>query len=523
MPKKIKSAKPVIEAELKIRKAELSDIPAIQSLVAECYPAMLPYKEGHIRGQISAFQRGCFVAVLKSKIVGYCASFLTSEEVALADHSWAEITGGGYNSRHDPKGKILYGMEVCVSPRFQGLRIGSRFYEERKKVTQRLGLKGIIIVGRIPGFQKVKPQYPTPRSYVKAVRDRKLKDRVLNFQISHDFVVKKVMQNYLTIDRESGGNAVVLYWKNPSKGDVIQVESEDQFASPKKIVRVATVNYQQRRVSGFKEFMQVVEYFVDVGSDYGCDFVTFPEWFTLQLLSAEKPISEPIDGIRRLTTYTERFKEGMRKLALSYNINIIGGSTAVKNAKTGEISNDAFVFLRDGAVFQQSKLHPTPNEKYWWNLKGGNKLQAIPTDCGMIGVLICYDSEFPELVRHLVDQGMNILFIPYCTDERQSYLRVRYCAQARAVENQIYVVMSGNVGNLPRVENMDIQYGQSCVLTPCDFPFARDGIAADTTANCEAVAVADLRLEDLIRARNSGTVTNLKDRRHDLYQLVWKE
>ena len=80
---------------------------------------------------------------------------------------------------------------------------------------------------------------------------------------------------------------------------------------------------------------------------------------------------------------------------------------------------------------------------------------------------------------------------------------MRYCAQARAVENQCYVVMAGNVGNLPKVDNMDIQYSQSCVLTPCDFPFARDGIAADTTPNVEMVAIADLPLDSL-RARAPG-------------------
>ena len=112
--------------------------------------------------------------------------------------------------------------------------------------------------------------------------------------------------------------------------------------------------------------------------------------------------------------------------------------------------------------------------------------------------------------------------MPFCTDERQSYLRVRYCCQARAVENQIYVVMSGNVGNLPKVNNMDIQYAQSCILTPCDFPFSRDGIAADTTPNVEMIAFADLRPETLMMARNNGTVKNLQDRRHDLYSLNWR-
>jgi predicted amidohydrolase len=278
----------------------------------------------------------------------------------------------------------------------------------------------------------------------------------------------------------------------------------------------------QRRVKSFDEFIQLVEYFVDVVADYRSDFVVYPELFTLQLLSMEDQELSPIEAIEALTHYTEPFKVAFRDLALKYNINIVAGSHPTK-VPNGRVENICYVFLRDGSIHEQAKIHPTPNEVYWWNIEGGQHLDVIETDCGPIGVLICYDSEFPELSRHLIDQGANLIFVPFCTDERQSYLRVRYCCQARAVENQCYVVMSGNVGNLPNVANMDIQYAQSCVLTPCDFPFARDGIAADTTPNVEMVAFADLRLEPLLLARNSGTVQNLKDRRHDLYRVQWFE
>jgi predicted amidohydrolase len=180
------------------------------------------------------------------------------------------------------------------------------------------------------------------------------------------------------------------------------------------------------------------------------------------------------------------------------------------------------VFRRDGTMASQDKIHPTPNESYWWNIAGGDEVRLIETDCGPVAVLICYDVEFPELARHLTDQGIDVLFVPFLTDERQSYQRVRYCAQARAIENQIYVAMAGSCGNLPNVQNMDIHYAQSCILTPCDFPFARDGIAADTTPNVEMVAIADLSLRALREARHNGTVRNLKDRRHDLYSVVWR-
>ena len=189
----------------------------------------------------------------------------------------------------------------------------------------------------------------------------------------------------------------------------------------------------------------------------------------------------------------------------------------------GDIHNVAYVCLRDGSVHEQEKIHPTPNEAYWWNIKGGDSIHVIQTDCGPIGVQICYDCEFPELSRRLADEGARIIFVPFCTDSRQGYMRVRYCAAARAIENQCFVVLSGNVGNLPNVANMDIQYAQSCILTPCDFPFARDGIAAEASENVETLTISDVNLSDLSWARAEGTVRNLADRRFDLYRIEWED
>jgi Predicted amidohydrolase len=286
-------------------------------------------------------------------------------------------------------------------------------------------------------------------------------------------------------------------------------------------VRVATVQYMMRRISGVDEFEQQVHYFIETAADYSSDFVCFPELFTLQLLSANAEPMRPEEAIRAVNDYSQRFVKFMSEQAMRYNINIIGGSHPSMN-DNGDLRNICHVFLRDGSVYAQHKLHPTPNERHWWHIGGGNRAEVIPTDCGPIGVMICYDSEFPEVARHLVNQGANILFVPFCTDERQGYLRVRYCCQARAIENQCYVVTSGVVGNLPNVDNMDMHYAESGIFTPCDFPFARDGIAAMCDTNTETMAVADLRMGELISARNSGTVQNLKDRRFDLYRLSWR-
>ncbi len=507
-------------AKLVIRNAVPDDVEAIIGLVQRVYPNDLPYNAGMVRGQIGTFPEGQFVVVYEGEVVGYAAGFVIDEKTAMGQHRWEEISGGGYGSRHDPNGDWLYGMEVCVDPSRRRLRIGQRLYDARQRLAEAWELKGIVFGGRMPGWARRRRKYPDPLDYVEAVKEREIDDPVIGFHLRAGFEPIGVLRGYLPGDKESGGHATHMVWRNPYAPETTAAANAP--AGHKEAVRVATVQFQQRMIHSFDEFIANVEYFVDVTADYRCDFVVFPELFTLQLLALEKRKLSPAEAIETLTEYTPRFIEAMRQLAISYNINIIGGSHPTRT-DDDEIQNVGYVFLRDGSVHAQEKLHPTPNERHWWNIKGGDTVATIQTDCCPIGVLICYDSEFPELARRLVDEGARLLFVPFCTDSRQGYLRVRYCCQARAVENQCYVVMSGNVGNLPNVDNMDIQYSQSCILTPCDFPFARDGIAAETTENVETVAIADLDLTDLSWARAQGTVRNLRDRRFDLYQITWKD
>lgn len=288
-------------------------------------------------------------------------------------------------------------------------------------------------------------------------------------------------------------------------------------------VRVAAVQYGLRGISGPGDLERQVEYFLLSAADYGCDFITFPELFPMQLLSAgdRLPAAEAIAAIAALTP---RFTAFMGDLAVRHRINIIGGSHPVRIA-TGATRNRCHIFLRDGSAHHRDKLHPTPSERAAWGIEGGTARDAdvIDTDCGPIGVMICYDSEFPELPRRLVDRGAEILFVPYCTDDRRGHLRVRYCCAARAVENQCYVVTAGVTGNLPNVVNMDIHHAESAILTPSDMPFARDGIAAEVTPNAEGMAIADLSLADLRQARTDGAVRNLADRRSDLYRIDWND
>ncbi len=510
------------KARLEVRQAKLKDVREIADLVSRAYIDLPPYTLGEIRGQLNNYRDGCFVAKLDGQIVGYCASMRLSENVAFSNHTWDEVTGNGFGSRHDPTGDWLYGYEMCVDPKVRGTRLGRRLYEERRALAERLDLSGIVFGGRMPGLanamRRKRNNAEGPQDYLDKVIDNKIHDPVLRFQLANGFEPQGILENYLPEDKKSKAFAVRMVWRNP----YVDSDAPRKHRLPRDVesVRIATCQLQARAVSGFDEFMRHVEYFVDVAADYESDFILFPELFTLMLLSAEEKELSPIEAIEALSRYTPKIRQKLSEMALSYNINIIGGSHPTR-MDDGDIHNVAYVCLRDGSIHAQEKIHPTPNEAYWWNIKGGDSIDAIPTDCGPIGVLICYDSEFPELARRLVDEGARIIFVPFCTDSRQGYMRVRYCAQARAIENQCFTVLSGNVGNLPNVANMDIQYAQSCILTPCDFPFARDGIAAEASENVETLTISDVNLADLSWARAEGTVRNLADRRFDLYQIEW--
>ena len=510
------------KARLEVRQAKLKDVPEIAELVRRAYADLPPYTLGEIRGQLNNYREGCFVAKLDGVIVGYCASMRLKANVAMSDHSWDEVTGNGFGSRHDPTGDWLYGYEMCVDPKVRGTRIGRRLYEERRALAERLDLAGIVFGGRMPNLanamRRKRNRAEGPEDYLEKVVDNKIHDHVLRFQLANGFEPQGILQNYLPEDKRSKAFAVRMVWRNP----YVDADAPRKHRLPRDVesVRIATCQLQARAVSGFDEFMRHIEYFVDVAADYESDFILFPELFTLMLLSAEEKELSPMEAIEALSDYTPKIRQKLSELALNFNINIIGGSHPTR-MEDGDIHNVAYVCLRDGSIHAQEKIHPTPNEAYWWNIKGGDSIDAIPTDCGPIGVLICYDSEFPELARRLVDEGARIIFVPFCTDSRQGYMRVRYCAQARAIENQCFTVLSGNVGNLPNVANMDIQYAQSCILTPCDFPFARDGIAAEASENVETLTISDVNLADLSWARAEGTVRNLADRRFDLYQIEW--
>lgn len=500
-------------AQTTLRQAREEDIPELVELNKLCFPAMaeedVVWDPAHLRNHMRLFPQGQIVAEKDGRIVGGISSLIVDfGDNPYRAHTYSGITDGGFFNNHDPQGDTLYGADVFVDPEARGLGIGHLLYEARRELCRRLNLRRILAGGRLHGYHEHAEKMP-PEEYVRRVENGDLKDLVLSFQLREGFVVRGVLRHYIT-DPHSHDFASLIEWLNP---DYEEVEKSDS-----RKVRVACVQYQMRRVENFEDFADQTEYFVETAMDYRADFVIFPEFFSVQLLSQRELRNLPaLEGIEKLSELAEDFLALMSRLACEYGLHIIAGSHPIK--RNGVLENCSPLVFPDGSYELQPKLHITPSEKRYWGITGGNTLQVFQTPKARVGILICYDAEFPEAARYLADQGAEIIFVPYCTDDRQGYQRVRVCSQARAIENQVYVVTTGVIGNLPSVPAMDIHYGRAGIFSPSDFEHARDGIKAEGDSNVEMLLVNDLDISDLYRSRQTGSVTPMLDRRRDLFTL----
>ncbi|ACF12661.1 Nitrilase/cyanide hydratase and apolipoprotein N-acyltransferase [Chloroherpeton thalassium ATCC 35110] len=491
---------------------KMEDYEEVKNSMKEAYANMQQayWKERHIKTLIEKFPEGQIGIKVNNELAGCALSIIVDYSMFDDKHTYKEITGGYTFNTHTSNGDKLYGIDVFVRPKYRGLRLGRRLYDYRKELCEKLNLKGIVFGGRIPNYHQYSESM-SPREYIENVRKKEIHDPVLDFQMSNDFHPARVLKGYLEGDKESQEYAVLLEWDN-----VYYEKKTNTAAMKKSIVRLGLIQWQMRLYKDFEELMHQAEYFVDAVSGYRADFALFPEFFNAPLMSKYNHLSVP-EAIRKLAGYTEEITKRFAELAISYNINIITGS--MPEMVNNNLYNVGYLCKRDGGVEKFEKLHVTPDEAKVWGLQGGSTIQAFDTDCGRIGILICYDVEFPELSRILAEDGMDILFVPFLTDTQNGYSRVRSCAQARAVENECYVAIAGSVGNLPKVHNMDIQYAQSVVFTPCDFSFPTNGIKAEATPNTEMILIADVDIDMLRELNQLGSVRNLKDRRTDIYSI----
>ncbi|ASV32588.1 bifunctional GNAT family N-acetyltransferase/carbon-nitrogen hydrolase family protein [Maribacter cobaltidurans] len=490
----------------------LSDYKELKAAMVSSYLNMHDafWTEKEIDRLIKKFPEGQVVIKINGKLAGCALSIIVDYAKFETSHTYKKVTGNYTFNTHSDDGNVLYGIDVFIVPGFRGMRLGRRLYDYRKELCEKLNLRSIVFGGRMPNFHKYANEL-TPKQYIEKVRHKEIEDPVLNFQISNDFHPSKVMKGYLEGDKDSNDFAILMEWDN-----IYYQKPSEAVSVNKTIVRLGLIQWQMRPYKDIEELLQQAEYFIDAVSGYRSDFALFPEFFNAPLMAGNNHMSTP-DAIRELAKHTEVLVQKFSEFSITYNINIITGS--MPEVIDGRLYNVGYLCRRDGTMERYEKLHVTPDEAKVWGMQGGTKLQAFDTDCGKIGVLICYDVEFPELPRLLAKEGVDILFVPFLTDTQNGYSRVRNCAQARAIENECYVAIAGSVGNLPNVQNMDIQFAQSMVFTPCDFSFPTNGIKAEATPNTEMILIANVDISLLRELNQFGAVRNLRDRRTDIFEL----
>lgn len=501
------------DLHLHLRNLVVGDYPQLQKLMDRVYDDIGgAWPEDTINRLIKDFPDGQIAIDDDGELVGVALSVLVDYTTFSNPHKYDDLIGQREIILNNTSGDAMYGLDVLIDPDYRGHRLGRRLYDSRKELCRQLNLRAILAGGRIPNYHEHADDLK-PTEYIEQVARKEIHDPILSFQLANDFQVKRLMRRYLPEDEKSLGFATLLEWNN-----ILYEPADRVLDNTRNHARVGAVQWQMREFASVEDVLQQVEYFVDALSGYQSDFAVFPELFNAPLMGLTDQ-TDQVEAIRFLGTFTERFKTEMSRMAVSYNINIIGGSM-IEADEDGYLYNIAYLFRRDGTQERQAKLHITPQERRDWIIEGGNELAVFDTDAGRIGMQVCYDVEFPELSRLLADDDMDILFVPFWTDTKNGYLRVRHCAQARAIENECYVVLCGSVGNLPSIENLDIQYAQSAVFSPSDFAFPHDAVLNETTPNTEMIFFSDLDFNKLKLVRSEGSVTNLKDRRKDLFSLT---
>lgn len=497
--------------QIDIRKLAIEDYEELRETMMKAYPTMSQsiWSKKSIEKLIRIFRDGQICITVDGKIAAVALSLIVQYELYGDDHTYKEITGNYTFNTHSETGNVLYGIEIFVDPEYRKLRLARRLYDVRKELCETLNLKSIMVGGRIPNYHLHSDKL-SPRAYIQKVRNKEIYDPVLSFQLANNFLPVRILKNYLPEDLHSEENAVLLQWNNI-------YYSKKPNTMQDSVIRLGLVQWQMRHFKTIDAFYEQVEFFVNVMADYKSDFIMFPEFFNTPLLAPFNHLSER-ESMFKLAELTEQIKNKISELAIGYNINIIAGSMPL--VENGDLYNVSYLLHRDGKIDEHRKIHITPNERKFYGMKGGSEIKVIDTDCGKVGLVICYDVEFPELPRILADQGMKILFVPYLTDTQNAYVRVRHCAAARAIENECYVAIAGCVGNLPGVNNMDIQYGQAAVFTPSDFAFPSNAVKGEATPNTETTLIVDVDLNLLKELHHYGAVRTMSDRRSDLYATL---
>jgi predicted amidohydrolase len=276
--------------------------------------------------------------------------------------------------------------------------------------------------------------------------------------------------------------------------------------------RIAAAQYDIEFLASWEAYERKIRRWFAAAAEREARFLVFPEYFSMELASLfpQAVYSSLALQLEALQELLPRFLTLFGDAATDHGAYVVAGSFPVRLAG-GAYRNRSFFFRPDGTRGHQDKLQMTRFERERWSIEAGEAIDVFETEFGTIGIDVCYDGEFPMIARKQAEAGATLIVVPSCTDTRAGYYRVRVGAQARALENQCYVVQASTVGSAPWSEAVDENVGAAGVYTPIDYGFPEDGVLALGELNVPGWVFADVDLASVARVRAEGQVFNYRD------------
>lgn len=275
---------------------------------------------------------------------------------------------------------------------------------------------------------------------------------------------------------------------------------------------VAAAAYGVSAHADFSSFIAKLRTLTANAASQGAGLLLLPEYHAMELATIfpdaiRTNLQAQLDALQR---FVDDYEQALSALAQEFRLCIVGGTIPVRDAD-GRFRNRCTIVTADGRRQHQYKLQMTRFERESWGVAGGQGQIVVDLGVCRLGVAICYDSEFPVLVRELVKDGANLICVPSCTDSLHGYHRIEVAGRARALENQCYVLVAHTVGDLQSSPAIDENHGAAALYGPPDRGFPADGVVARTELDAPALLVAELDFSKIDAVRQDGQVLNHRD------------
>lgn len=275
-------------------------------------------------------------------------------------------------------------------------------------------------------------------------------------------------------------------------------------------MKLATLAWPVEPTPSVSAFAAKLDHWVGEAKQAGADLLHMPEYACVELGAAlADGASDASSELRAMVEQADAILSAMQETARHHAIWLQPGTLPMQDG--ARIVNRAPLIAPDGRLAFQEKRQMTRFEDERWGISAGAPPHVFETPWGLIGIAICYDAEFPKLVRAQVEAGAWLILVPTCTDTFQGFHRVRIGAAARAMENQCFVALAPTVGGFAASVALDENHGAASVFGPVDRGFAEDGVVCAAALDMPGLLITELDPARLEAVRADGAVRNHRD------------